>query len=229
MPRPAALVPVAAALVSGLLFLVPLLALGLGGVALVAAAVIGIAVGTALWFGGEPLALAQIGGRPGEAAEFPRLHNILDGLCGTAGVAKPAVIVVDDPAVNTCTTARGRRAHLIVTTGLLDQLEVIELEGVLAHELVHLKGSDARSGTLAVPLAVVAPGLAGRAIDAGREPNADAGAVTLTRYPPGLLAALEKLASGPFAVRSGWRATQHLWLAQDGPSLNERIDTLREL
>lgn len=229
MPRPAALVPTVAALAAGLVVALVLLVAGLGVAALLVAVAVGAAVASFLWLRSEAVALGQVGGREVTAAELPGVHNLLDGLSSTAGVAPPRVRLVDDPAANVCTIGMGRDATLVVTSGLLDRLERIELEGVLAHELAHLRSADTRSATMAVTLGLVAPDLAARFAGERREATADAAAVTLTRYPPGLLAALEKLAAGPFEVRVGWRATRHLWLVQSVDDLTERIDTLREL
>ena len=66
-----------------------------------------------------------------------------------------------------------------------------------------------------------------------REPLADLAAVALTRYPPGLIAALERIAVGPggpdHARRARARATDHLWILSPGRSLDERLQALREL
>lgn len=229
MPRPSVLVPGLAALVAAVVLLLVGLLAGSLLVGLLLAVVAGAAAAAAVVATADGVALGQLAGaRPVDVVEHPRLHNVVDGLCATAGLAKPEVRVLDDPAANACVLGR-RQPVLVVTTGLLDRLELIELEGVVAQQLSHVKSGDARADTLTVPLALLSPGLAGRVVQPHREATADAGAVTLTRYPPGLLAALEKVAGGPFAVRSGWRTTRHLWLAQAGDELNERIDTLREL
>jgi heat shock protein HtpX len=229
MHRPATLVPLLAAVAVGL----PVLVLGslLAGpvVGVVAAVLLGVVAAAIVVAGADGVALGQLAGaRAVSADDEPRLHNVVDGMCLAAGVSKPELRVLDDPAANAVLLGR-RQPTLVVTRALLDRLELIELEGVVAQQLAHLKSGKVRADTLTVPLALVAPGLAGRIVEPHREATADAGAVTLTRYPPGLLAALEKVVAGPFAVRSGWRTTRHLWLARASDELNERIDTLREL
>src|SRR2546430_5980877 len=140
--------------------------------------------------------------RPADPVQYARLHNLVEGLCIAAGLPKPRVYVIEDPAPNAFATGRDpRHAAVAVTTGLLDKMNRIELEGVLAHELSHVKNYDVLVSTLAVSFvgipAVVARPVFGpavpRALGRRREYLADASGVSLTRYPPGLISALEKL------------------------------------
>lgn len=261
------------------------------GVALVVA---GVSSGAA-WWSSDRVALAMSHAHPADEAEQARLHNIVEGLCIAGGLPKPKVYVIEDPAPNAFATGRDpRHAAIAVTTGLLDRMNRIELEGVVAHELSHVKNRDTLVGTLAVtmvgvvvlladfglrfmwwggprhrndmgsgsgrashPLAllglvllVLAPlsaRLMQRAVSRRRESLADVTAVTLTRYPPGLISALEKLRDDPTVVHSASLATAHLWIespldraADDRygrftrlfdthPPLEERIAALREL
>jgi heat shock protein HtpX len=129
-----------------------------------------------------------------------------------------------------------RTAALVVTQGLLDSLSRIELEGVLAHELSHIRTLDILPATYAAVFAApFGPRAVGFALSPDREAAADAYGVSITRYPPGLLAALEKIEADthPFSPRS--RTIAHLWLR--GPEtgavgrrpFDERIEALREL
>ena len=71
-----------------------------------------------------------------DAEEYPRLHNLVEGLCIAAGLPKPRVYIVDDVAPNAFATGRNpKHAAIAVTTGLLEKMNRVELEGVLAHEL----------------------------------------------------------------------------------------------
>ena len=64
------------------------------------------------------------------------LHNLVEGLCIASGLPKPRVYIIDDPAPNAFATGRNpRHAAIAVTTGLLEKMNRVELEGVLAHEL----------------------------------------------------------------------------------------------
>jgi heat shock protein HtpX len=232
-----------------------LLGLGLPAMA-VTLALVGGAAFVGYWKA-DAVALALSHARPADPHEHARLHNLVEGLCVAAGLHKPGVYVVDDDAPNAFAVGRGpRHAAVAVTTGLLERMSRIELEGILAHELSHVKSYDVLVSSVAVvfiglPLLAVAP-VASRvlplAVSRRREALADFSGVQLTRYPPGLVAALEKLKEHPAVVRSGSRATAHLWIEsplarnasggplpwRDGlfdthPPLEDRIQALKEL
>jgi hypothetical protein len=95
-------------------------------------------------------------------------------------------------------------ATLVLTTGLLRALDPVELEGVLAHELSHIKAGDMVPATMAAgvvmpvaPLFRGSPELVARLAGPGRELAADERASSVTRYPPGLRDGLVKMAAGP--------------------------------
>ncbi|MEO5723818.1 MAG: M48 family metallopeptidase [Ilumatobacteraceae bacterium] len=242
----------------------------------------------------DAIALAVSRAHPADPQEYQRLHNLVEGLCIAAGLPKPAIYVVDDPAPNAFATGRNpKHAAIAVTSGLLETMNRVELEGVLAHELSHIRNYDILVSTLAVtlvgsialltnfavrtmwwnggrvnrsgdnndsgnPLALIgfaliifAP-IIGRAMQAAvsrkRETLADVSACQLTRYPPGLISALEKLKADTTVIHSASAATAHMWIEQpmsgvgDGgkmgrinrmfdthPPLEERIALLREL
>lgn len=84
---------------------------------------------------------------PDEAA--PDVHNAVENLAITAGVPKPKVYLINSPALNAFATGRDpEHASIAVTTGLIQNLTRTELEGVLAHELSHVKNYDIRFATL---------------------------------------------------------------------------------
>lgn len=241
----------------------------------------------------DAIALRASRARPASEAEFARYHNLVDGLCIASGLPKPRLYVIDDPSPNAFATGRDpNHAAIAVTTGLLDRLNRVELEGVLAHELSHIKNYDILVGTLAVTMVgilalvadmtfrfmwmsghrrrdsdghgpqaiiavigiilIIAAPIVARtmhfAVSRRREALADFSGVEMTRYPPGLISALEKLKEDRTIVRSGSRATAHMWIEDpmaqreaDGnlsrlnrlfnthPPLEERIAALREL
>ncbi len=241
----------------------------------------------------DAIALAVSRARPADEATYARLHNLVEGLCIASGLPKPRLYVIDDVAPNAFATGRNpHHAAIAVTTGLLERLDRVELEGVLAHELSHVKNYDILVSTLAIvmlgvitlladlsfrfhwlsghrrnerssagPQAILAvfglvmilvgpivAKLIHLAISRRREQLADFSAVEMTRYPPGLISALEKLRADSSVVRSGSRATAHMWIedpmaqrAEDGhlsklnrlfnthPPLQQRIEALREL
>ena len=260
-----------------------LIALGLAG-----------AMAFASYWKSDAVALAMSRARPADPETYKRLHNLVEGLCIASGLPKPRVYIIDDPAPNAFATGRNpRHAAIAVTTGLLEQMNRVELEGVLAHELSHIRNYDILVSTLAVtmvgavailadvtirmmwwnggrqrrsgdhddgnnPLAfvgfallILAPlfaKLMQATISRRREALADVSACQMTRYPPGLISALEKLQADSTVTHSASRATAHLWIeqpmpgVQEGghlgwvnrlfnthPPLEERIETLREL
>ena len=179
----------------------------------------------------------QVGGRPADEEEQPRLHNVLDGLCVASGVPKPIVMTLDDVSPNILSFGRAPRdATIVATTGLLELLSRIELEGMLAHELSHIKNLDIFPDTLAA--AFNASGVAWLGPQPRREALADLQAVGMTRYPPGLLSALEKLQADGTPMAACPASIAHLWLkppetgrraAGQAALLEDRIEALREL
>ena len=151
-----------------------LLGYGLAGL-LIGLIVAGVGSFVAYWKS-DAVALRISHARPADPDQYPRLHNIVEGLCIAAGLPKPRVYVIDDPAPNAFATGRNpRHAAIAVTTGLLDKMNRIELEGVIAHELSHVKNYDVLVSTLAVTLvglpAVVAPPLFGPLLQAAQSGN----------------------------------------------------------
>ncbi|MGH2739161.1 MAG: M48 family metallopeptidase [Actinomycetota bacterium] len=105
---------------------------------------------------GDRLVLRVSGARPAPREEYERLHNVVEGLCIAAGIPKPEVYVVPEKAPNAFATGRDpEHASIAVTEGLLEQLNRVELEGVVAHELAHVRNRDILVGTLAATLAGV--------------------------------------------------------------------------
>ena len=85
----------------------------------------------------DAVALRMSRARPGRRRGYARYHNIVEGLCIASGLPKPRLYVIDDPAPNAFATGRSpRNAAVAVTTGLLDKMNRIELEGVLAARAV---------------------------------------------------------------------------------------------
>ncbi len=79
------------------------------------------------------------------------LHNVIDGLCIRTGLPKPRVYIVEDPAPNAFAFGRSpTNSGVAVTTGLLNLMSRRELEGVLAHEMSHVRNRDVQVTTLAV-------------------------------------------------------------------------------
>lgn len=101
----------------------------------------------------DRIVLAMHGAREVSEDEAPRLHAIVDRLVARAGLPKPRVYVLDDSSPNAFATGRGpRHAAIAATTGILSLLSDRELEGVLAHELGHVRNRDILISTIAASL-----------------------------------------------------------------------------
>ena len=270
------------------------LLIGQGPVGTLVALVFSGGVAFASYWKADTIALAVSRAKPADPEQYQRLHNLVEGLCIAGGIPKPRIYVVDDVAPNAFATGRNpKHAAIAVTTGLLEKLNRVELEGVLAHELSHIRNYDILVSTLAVtlvgavallsniairmmwwnggresrggdrdnggnPLAIlgfvlliVAPIIAKlmqATVSRRRETLADVSACQLTRYPPGLISALEKLRDDVTVTHSATSATAHLWIEQPmsgvgdhghlskwnkmfntHPPIEERIALLREM
>jgi len=101
-------------------------------------------------------ALTMAGAREIQKRDNPRLYRIVENLAITTGLPTPKVYIVDDPAPNAFATGRDpEHAAVAATTGLLDLMDDAELEGVMAHEMAHVKNYDIRVTTLVFGLVVV--------------------------------------------------------------------------
>ena len=106
----------------------------------------------AYWFS-DKVAIRSVGAVPADEQEYRELHRIVENLAITAGLPKPRVYIINDPAPNAFATGRDKEhAVIAVTTGLLGMMDRSELEGVLAHELSHVGNRDILVMTVAVVL-----------------------------------------------------------------------------
>ena len=123
------------------------LASGEGG-AIAGAIVLGVlGVGAALYayYFGAATVLSAMGAREADPRQYQQLHNIVQALAIGDGLPLPKVYVIDDPSPNAFATGRDpNHAAVTVTTGLLQTMNREELEGVLAHEMSHIKNFDVR-------------------------------------------------------------------------------------
>src|SRR5438309_2008878 len=85
--------------------------------------------------------------------EEPRLHNVVEGIAIAAGLPKPAVYVVPEKAPNAFATGRDpQHSSIAVTQGLLEMMDRVELEGVIGHEMSHVRDRDILLGTVVATL-----------------------------------------------------------------------------
>src|SRR3989304_4705692 len=125
----------------------------LGYLGLVAAAVIATAGAWASYYYSDRIVLAISQARGGTPEEHPFLHNTVEGLAIAAGLPKPRLYLIQDSAPNAFATGRDpEHAVIVVTSGLLEKLSRLELEGVIAHEMAHIQHFDIRLSTLVVVL-----------------------------------------------------------------------------
>ena len=230
-----------------------------GVIGLVIVAVIVIVSSVGSYYNSDKAALAISHAKPADPKQYARLYNLVEGLCISGGLPQPRLYIIDDPAPNAFSTGRNpKHAAVAVTTGLLEKMNRVELEGVLAHELSHIRNYDILVMTLTVtmvgmiallsdfflrfmffggrrdnndsnnPIAFVfmifgfillifAPIIAyimQFAVSRRREYLADASGAQLTRYPPGLISALEKLKADDTSIHSASKATAHLWIEE---------------
>lgn len=108
------------------------------------------------YFIGSKMAMALNGANQIEKKDNPRLWRIVENLAITNGMPMPKVYVIDDRAPNAFATGRDPSHAIVgVTTGLLDVMDDSELEGVMAHELGHVKNYDIRVSMIAFALVAV--------------------------------------------------------------------------
>jgi heat shock protein HtpX len=94
---------------------------------------------------GTQLVLAVSGAKPADPVQYLQLHDIVEALAIGDGLPKPKVYVIDDPSPNAFATGTSpNRAAITATTGLLQRMNREELEGVLSHEMSHIKNYDVR-------------------------------------------------------------------------------------
>jgi heat shock protein HtpX len=256
----AAVVPVVSAGI--IVTAIGLLALGLLGLLLGLALTIVAAVlrVRSLTAGVEADVLHRIGAVAVTGPLEARLVNLAEGLAAQRGIPVPTLRLVDDPGANMLVVGMSpERSALVVTSGLLEALERIQLEAIIGRGVAEIRQGDLPAGTMAVrsvgrpaaaldaggPRAALARPFAGLVAagvayvaDPDRDLLLDQAGVSLTRFPPGLIAALERCAAVGTTLRRSDPAIDHLWMAPTGatgravadrPDLDLRIEALRLL
>jgi heat shock protein HtpX len=222
---------------------------GLPLVALLVFVAVTVIVTSWIWSRAPDMVLDSLGAVPSAADDHPRLHNVVDGLCATMGLERPAIQMMVSDVPNAMTIGRDpKSATLVVTSGLERSLSLVELEGVLAHELVHIKRNDtvlsAVAVVIALPWAMVRGTPAGahtvhQLVGRGREFSADQRAALIVRYPTGIASALETMvvsastggawppASGRVAALTRWFWIDPMAGAAAGESSEGNLDDTR--
>lgn len=137
----------------GLLGLVFSMALSYGIFGLPIAIGIAVIISLVQYYKGDQLVLKVSGAKPVEKGEYPHLYNVTEGISIAAGVPMPKLYIIDDTAPNAFATGRDpEHSSVAVTKGLLQKLNRAELEGVIAHEMSHIKNYDIKIMTVSVAL-----------------------------------------------------------------------------
>lgn len=232
------------------------------------------------YYSGARMALAVNAAQQIQKSDNPRLWRAVENLSITDGLPMPKVYIMNDPSPNAFATGRdSKHASVCVTAGLLQIMDDQELEGVLAHELGHVKNLDIRVMMVAFALtalisfvadimlrltwfsdderennqlmlifgiiaAILAPFVATLiqlAVSRQREYLADATGALTTRYPEGLISALEKISKTGSVLKRQNTATAHLFFANPlkghslaslfstHPPIEDRIKRLRDM
>ncbi len=124
-------------------------ALGFVGVILIISGLINL--GSYYW--SDKIVIGLSGGKLVTEDENKELYRLVENLCIASGLPKPKIYMIDDPAPNAFATGRDpNHAVVAFTTGILQRLDKLELEGVVAHELSHIKNYDTRLMSVVVVL-----------------------------------------------------------------------------
>jgi len=203
------------------------------------------------YYNSDKVAILTSGAVEADRKMYPGLYYAAEGMALAAGLPAPKVYVMQSESINAFAAGRDpKHSAIAVTTGALIKLNKTELEGVIAHEMSHVKNYDilvstvaavmagavfmisdvikrsafrrssGRAGLLFAILAIAAAILAPIgamaikfAVSRQREYMADASAVLLTRYPQGLIGALEKIKKETYPEEEYNSGMQHMYFA----------------
>jgi heat shock protein HtpX len=108
---------------------------------------VAVTLGYVLFFlsQGDKMVLNLTGAKPVTREDYPHLYHTVEGLAIAAGIPPPKAYVIDDSALNAFATGfKPDKSAIVVTTGLMQKLNRQELEGVVAHEMAHIKNKDVK-------------------------------------------------------------------------------------
>jgi len=124
-------------------------AYGAGQAGVVIALLVAVFISLITFFYGDKMVLGISGARPVDRKKNPYLANVVEGLAIAAGIPTPKTYIIEDSAPNAFATGRSpENSSVAVTTGLLEKLNRLELEGVIAHEMSHIKNYDIKYAML---------------------------------------------------------------------------------
>jgi heat shock protein HtpX len=139
------------------LYIIFLSVLAYVGVSAIAIAVIAGIMILAQWYFSDKIVLWSTGAKIVSREQFPELHDLVERIVARNNLSKPRIAVINTRTPNSFATGKTPKSSIVaVTAGLMDELDAEELEGVLAHELAHIKNRDVLVLTLASIFSVMA-------------------------------------------------------------------------
>jgi heat shock protein HtpX len=139
------------------LYIIFLSVLAYVGVSAIAIAVIAGIMILAQWYFSDRIVLWSTGAKIVSREQFPELHDLVERIVARNNLSKPRIAVINNRMPNAFATGKTPKSSIVaVTTGLMDQLDTEELEGVIAHELAHIKNRDVLILTLASIFSMIA-------------------------------------------------------------------------
>jgi heat shock protein HtpX len=163
---------------------------------------------------GSRLVLAVSGARAADAEQYRQLHNVVEAMAISAGLPKPAVYVIDDPSPNAFATGVSpNRAAITATTGLLTLMNREELEGVISHEMSHIRNYDVRLiliVTTLIGFAALVASLVWRSAFFMRPRGKDSGQIVLLVYATAAVLTLVAFVVGPLIQLALSRSREEL-------------------
>ena len=139
------------------LYIVFLSVLAYAGVGAIAIAVIAGILILAQWYFSDKIVLWSTGAKIVSREQFPELHDLVERIVARNNLSKPRIAVINTRMPNAFATGKTPKSSIVaVTIGLMDQLDPEELEGVIAHELAHIKNRDVLVLTLASLFSMIA-------------------------------------------------------------------------
>lgn len=141
----------------GLLYIVFLSVLAYIGLGYLPITIIALIMIMAQWYFSDKIVMWSAGAKVVTREQFPELHNLVERIVARNNLPKPRIAVINTRMPNAFATGKGPKSSVVaVTTGLMDTLNTEELEGVIAHELTHIRNRDVLVLTLASLFSTVA-------------------------------------------------------------------------
>jgi heat shock protein HtpX len=180
----------------------------------VIAALVAVSCAVYAYSSGSRLVLAVSGARLADAEQYRQLHNVVEAMAISAGIPKPAVYVIDDPSPNAFATGVSPdRAAITATTGLLAIMNREELEGVISHEMSHIRNYDVRLiliVTTLIGFAALVASLLWRSAFFMRPRGRDSGQIVLLVYAAAAVLTLVAFVVGPLIQLALSRSREEL-------------------